>query len=139
MQNQADFFTFLDSTPQSKLCCTHAIITRGLYIFTPFFAAVYIVERLVLQTIYLCSMYQTRKFLVLYSRAVSNQERVMIERVQCLKYELSISATRYTFYTSHTGLFVLSCSHQSVIFLYILWNLIGWFNLRHNWHKWSLL
>ena len=31
---------------------THAIITRGLYIFTPYFTAVYIVERLVLQTIY---------------------------------------------------------------------------------------
>ena len=29
-----------------------AIITRGLYIFTPFLTAVYIVERLVLQTIY---------------------------------------------------------------------------------------
>ena len=32
--------------------CTRAIITRGLYIFTPFFTAVYIVERLVLRTIY---------------------------------------------------------------------------------------
>ena len=31
---------------------TCAIITRGLYIFTPFFTAVYIVEQLVLQTIY---------------------------------------------------------------------------------------
>ena len=31
---------------------TRTIKTRGLYIFTPFFTAVYIVERLVLQTIY---------------------------------------------------------------------------------------
>ena len=30
--------------------CTRAIITRGLYIFTPFFIAVYIVERLVTVT-----------------------------------------------------------------------------------------
>ena len=34
-----------------------AIISRGLYIFTPFFIAVYIVERLILQPIYV----QTRK------------------------------------------------------------------------------
>ena len=31
---------------------THAIITRDLYIFIPFFTAVYIVEWFVLQTIY---------------------------------------------------------------------------------------
>ena len=31
---------------------THAIITRCLYVFTPFFTVVYIVEWLVLQTIY---------------------------------------------------------------------------------------
>ena len=35
---------------------TRAIITRGMYIFTPFFTAVYIVERLVLQTIYVLKM-----------------------------------------------------------------------------------
>ena len=29
--------------------CTHAIITRGLYIFTPFFSAVYNQERLILE------------------------------------------------------------------------------------------
>ena len=31
---------------------TRAIITRGLYIFTPFFSAVYNQEQLILQTIY---------------------------------------------------------------------------------------
>ena len=31
---------------------TWAITSRGFYIFTPFFTAVYIVERLILQTIY---------------------------------------------------------------------------------------
>ena len=37
-----DFFTYR----------MRAIITRGLYFFTPFFTAVYIVERLLLQTAY---------------------------------------------------------------------------------------
>ena len=36
-----------------KIYRKHAIVNRGLYIFTPFFTAVYIVERLVLQTIYI--------------------------------------------------------------------------------------
>jgi hypothetical protein len=54
-----------------------AIITRGLYIFTPFFTAVYIVEQLVLQTI----LYLNKEILQLLGlkSAVCNQERVQIK------------------------------------------------------------
>ena len=46
--------------PENHLECgrmyrTRVIITRGSYIFYPIFTAVYIVERLVLQTIYVVS------------------------------------------------------------------------------------
>ena len=57
--------------------CTCAIITRGLYIFTPFFNAVYIVERLVLQTIYVLNK-EILQILGLKS-AVCNRERFQIK------------------------------------------------------------
>ena len=43
-----DFFC----KPSATIYRTGAIISRGLYIFYPIFTEVYIVERLVLQTIY---------------------------------------------------------------------------------------
>ena len=52
--------------------CTCTIITRGLYIFTPFFTAVYIVEQLLLQTIYVLNKD------ILQLRAVLNQEWVIV-------------------------------------------------------------
>ena len=54
-----------------------AIITRSLYIFTPFFTAVYIVERLMLQTIYELNK-EILQFLGLKS-AVYNRERFQIK------------------------------------------------------------
>ena len=60
---------------------TRAIISRGLYIFYSFFAAVYIVERLILQTIYVLNK-EILQFLGL-KYAVSNQERAIMA---CLRY-----------------------------------------------------
>ena len=53
---------------------TRAIITRGLYIFTPFFTAVYNQERLILQTIYVLKRGNSSKNAVVY-----NQERFQIK------------------------------------------------------------
>ena len=65
---------------------TRAIITRGLYLFTPFFTLVYIVERLVLHTIYLCSKQGNSsiigsKIRGLKLREVSDQEWFTMVRV----------------------------------------------------------
>ena len=54
-----------------------AIITNDLYIFTPFFTAVYIVERLGLQTIYVVNK-EILQFLGLKS-AVYNREQFQIK------------------------------------------------------------
>ena len=64
-----------------------AIITRGLYFFTPFSTAVYIQKRLILQTVYVLKQgNSSKKIRGLYSRAVSNQERVIMARVRYLIY-----------------------------------------------------
>ena len=59
---------------------TRAIISRGLYIFTPFFTAVYFVERLLLQSIFV----QNKKILQFLSLkyAVYNPEQVLMARVR---------------------------------------------------------
>ena len=57
-----------------------AIITRGLYFFTPFFTAVYNQERLILQTTYVLKGGNSSK-----NAAVYNQERVIMERVRYIK------------------------------------------------------
>ena len=66
-----------------------AIITRGLYTFYPIFTVVYVVERLVLQTVYVLkrgnSSILRSKIRGLYLRAVSNQERVIMARVRYTK------------------------------------------------------
>ena len=62
-----------------NIYCTRAIVTRGLYILTPFFTAVYIVERLVLQTIYVLNK-EILQFLGLKS-AVYDQEQVIMARI----------------------------------------------------------
>ena len=59
------------------ICRMRAIITGGLYIFYPIFTAVYIVERLILQTIYVLKK-EILRFLGLKS-AVYNQERLQKE------------------------------------------------------------
>ena len=41
--------------------CARTIISRGLYIFTPFFSGVYNQERLILQTIYLLKSFHFKK------------------------------------------------------------------------------
>ena len=51
-----------------------AIITRGLYFFTPFFTAVYNQERLILQTTYVLKRGNSSK-----NAAVYNQERFQIK------------------------------------------------------------
>ena len=56
---------------------TRNIISHGLYIFTPIFSAVYFVERLILQTIYVLNK-EILQFLGLKS-AVYNQERFQIK------------------------------------------------------------
>ena len=56
---------------------TRAIFHCGLYAFTPFFTAVYIVERLVFQTIYVLNK-EILQFLGLKS-AVYNQEQFQIK------------------------------------------------------------
>ena len=56
---------------------TRAIISRGLYIFTLFFTGVYIVEQLVLQTIYVLNK-EILKILGIKS-AVYNWERFQIK------------------------------------------------------------
>ena len=69
---------------------TRTIISRGLYIFTPSFTAVYNQERLILQTIYLLNKIKRTRAIIsrgLYSftpffTAVSNQERVIMARVR---------------------------------------------------------
>ena len=69
---------------------TRAIITRGLYIFTPFFTTVFIVKRLVLQTIYVLNKEILQFFgqkCGVYDQVVSTQERVIMARV---RYILSI-------------------------------------------------
>ena len=67
---------------------TRAIISRGLYIFTPFFTAAYIVERLVLQTIYVLNK-KILQFLSLKS-AVYSGEWVVMEHVRYIEYGLNI-------------------------------------------------
>ena len=59
-----------------------AIITCGLYIFTPFFTAVYIMDQLVLQTIYVLNK-EILQFFVLKS-AVYIREQFQIRSVLCL-------------------------------------------------------
>ena len=56
---------------------TRAIISRGLYIFTPFFTVALIVERLVLQTIYVLNK-EILQFLGQKS-VVYNRERFLIK------------------------------------------------------------
>ena len=63
-----------------------AIISRGLYIFTPFFSAVYIVERLILQTIYVLNK-EILQFLGLKS-AVYNQEQLILQTIYVLNKEM---------------------------------------------------
>ena len=60
-----------------KIYRKRAIINRGLYIFTPFFTAVYIVEQLVLQTIYVINK-EIRQFSGLKSK-VCNWERFQMK------------------------------------------------------------
>ena len=48
----AIWFPFRKYFLEKMIYRTRAIITRGLYIFTPFFSAVYNRDRLILQTIY---------------------------------------------------------------------------------------
>ena len=55
----------------------HAIITRDLYIFIPFFTAVYIVEWFVLQTIYVLNK-EILQYLSLKS-AIYNYEQFQIK------------------------------------------------------------
>ena len=59
---------------------TRAIISRGLFFFTPFLTAVYNVEQLILQTIYVLN----KEFLKLLGLkiAVYNQERVIMARIR---------------------------------------------------------
>ena len=61
----------------NNIFCMHAIISRGLYIFTPFFTASFIVQQLVLQTIYVLKK-EVHQFLVL-KYAVFNQEWFQIK------------------------------------------------------------
>ena len=69
-------FTYLFCFTYTVL--TRAIISRGLYVFfTPFFTAVYIVEWLILQTIYVLNK-EILQFLPLTS-AVYKQERFQIK------------------------------------------------------------
>jgi hypothetical protein len=60
---------------------TRAIISLGLYIFTPLFTAAYIVERLVLQTILQCTKQGNSSIFSLKSM-VFNQEWIIMARVR---------------------------------------------------------
>ena len=59
---------------------------RFVYFFTPFFPAVYIEERFILQTIYVLKTeilhFFKTKIRGLYTRAVTDQERVIVARVR---------------------------------------------------------
>ena len=75
-----NFVIFLGMLAQQYECtiyCTHTIITYGLYIVTPAFIVVYVVEQLVLQTIYVLNE-EILQFLGLKS-AVYNQKRFQIK------------------------------------------------------------
>ena len=48
---------------------THAIITRGLNFFTPFFTGVYNQERLILQTTYILKRGNSSKNAAVYNQA----------------------------------------------------------------------
>ena len=63
---------------------TSAIISRCLYFFTPFLTAVYNVEQLILQTIYVLN----KEFLKLLGLkiAVYNQERVIMACIQYVSF-----------------------------------------------------
>ena len=63
--------------PSENMYRTSAIISRGLYIFTPFFTVVYIVERFVFQTIFVLNK-EILQFLGQKS-AVYNCERFKIK------------------------------------------------------------
>ena len=60
--------------PWQNIYRTHAIISRGLYIFTLFFTAVYIQKRLILQTVYALKCGNSSKI-----SAVYNQEQFQIK------------------------------------------------------------
>ena len=75
-----NFVIFLGMLAQQYECtiyCTHTIITYDLYIVTPAFTVVYVVEQLVLQTIYVLNK-EIIQFFGLISK-VDNQEQSQIK------------------------------------------------------------